>query len=240
MTTLVLGATGATGRLLVQQLLDRGEQVRVVVRSAERLPAALGNAPGLEVTEASLLDLSDTELRELVAGCGAIASCLGHNISFKGIWGSPRRLVTDAVQRLGEAVRASGAATPVRFVLMSSAGVRHRGLAEPISAGQRAVVGLIRTLVPPHADNEQAAEFLRTRIGLDDEVVEWAVVRPDSLTDADAVTPYTLHPSPTRSSIFDPGKTSRINVAHLMAELISSDAVWAEWKGRMPVLYNEA
>lgn len=240
MTTIVVGATGATGRLLVQQLLDRGGRIRAVVRSADRLLAGLGNHPNLEVTEASLLSLSDDRLRELVAGCGAVASCLGHNLTFRGIWGSPQRLVTDAVRRLCEAVQAGGHDTPVKFVLMSSAGVRHQGLAEPVSLAQRAVVGLIRTLVPPHADNERAAEFLRTEISADSGAIEWAVVRPDSLTDADAVTPYETHASPTRSAIFDPGKTSRINVAHFMAELVTSDAAWDAWQGRMPVIYNQA
>ena len=32
MTTLVVGASGATGRLLVEQLLGRGQQIRVIVR----------------------------------------------------------------------------------------------------------------------------------------------------------------------------------------------------------------
>jgi hypothetical protein len=88
------------------------------------------------------------------------------------------------------------------------------------------------------ADNERAAEYLRTRIGPTDAYVEWVVVRPDSLVDQRLVTEYELHPSPTRSAIFDPGRTSRINVAHFMAELIAEDTTWTMWKGRMPVIYN--
>ena len=38
MTTLLLGATGATERLLTEQLLQRGEHVRVIIRAPERLP----------------------------------------------------------------------------------------------------------------------------------------------------------------------------------------------------------
>jgi hypothetical protein len=58
------------------------------------------------------------------------------------------------------------------------------------------------------------------------------------LTDADQVSEYSTHPSPTRSAIFNPGKTSRINVADFMARLITDAALWDEWKGRMPVVYN--
>ncbi|TWU38822.1 hypothetical protein Q31b_39000 [Novipirellula aureliae] len=36
MTTLVIGATGATGRLVVEQLLDRGQSVKAILRVANR------------------------------------------------------------------------------------------------------------------------------------------------------------------------------------------------------------
>jgi len=37
MTILVVGASGATGRLLVKDLLTRGEKVTAIVRSTEKL-----------------------------------------------------------------------------------------------------------------------------------------------------------------------------------------------------------
>jgi hypothetical protein len=63
-------------------------------------------------------------------------------------------------------------------------------------------------------------------------------VRPDSLLHEEAVSPYDVFPSPVRSALFNPGQTSRINVGHFMAELISDEALWEEWKGQMPVIYN--
>jgi hypothetical protein len=155
------------------------------------------------------------------------------------MYGPPRRLVTDATRRLCDAVRANQRKAPVKFVLMNTAGNRNRDLDEPISLGQRLVVGLLRLLLPPHVDNEQAADYLRTRIGQDDGTIAWAAVRPDSLIDRDEVTEYEVHPSPTRSALFDPGSTSRINVAHFMARLITEDDTWDRWKGQMPVIYNK-
>ncbi|WP_217868655.1 NAD(P)H-binding protein [Arenibacter amylolyticus] len=38
MRILVVGASGATGRQLVEQLLMQGEEVKVVVRPLEKLP----------------------------------------------------------------------------------------------------------------------------------------------------------------------------------------------------------
>lgn len=238
MATLVVGASGATGRQLVEQLLDRGQQVRAIVRSPENLPEVLRKQENLSLIQASVLDLSDAEMAGHVKGCDAVASCLGHNLNFRGIFGPPRRLVTDATRRLCNAIKANKPEAPVKFVLMNTTGNRNRDLEESISFGEKCVIGLIRLLVPPHADNEQAAGYLRVQIGQQDGVIEWTAVRPDTLVNADKVSEYEVHPSPIRSAIFDAGKTSRINVGHFMAELITDDELWNRWQGQMPVIYN--
>lgn len=237
MAILVVGASGATGRLLVTELLGYGRRVNVIVRSPEKLPETLRKHPLLSIVHANLLDLSDAEMARHVTGCSAVASCLGHNLSFKGIYGSPRRLVTDATRRLCEAVRATHPPQPVRFVLMNTAG--NRNLGESITFGERCVNGLIRLLLPPHLDNEKAADYLRINVGPNDSALEWVAIRPDTLINEDSVTEYEVHPSPTRSAIFNAGKTSRINVAHFMTDLITGDAAWSSWRGRMPVIYNK-
>jgi nucleoside-diphosphate-sugar epimerase len=239
MTTLVVGASGATGRTLVQHLLDRGQDVRAIVRTPDTLPVSVRNHAKLSVIQASLLDLSDAEMARHVDGCHAVASCLGHNLTLRGVFGHPRRLVTEATRRLCEAIKRGEPEGAVRFVLMNTAGNSNRDLRERVSIAERCVLGLIRLLIPPHSDNESAADYLRTEIGQEDAAVEWVVVRPDSLTNADEVTGYQLHPSPTRSPIFNAGKTSRINVGHFMAALITDDGLWREWQGQMPVIYNQ-
>ncbi len=239
MTTLLLGATGATGRLLVAQLLERGHRVKLIVRSPDKLPKIVSSHENLELISASVLEVSDSKLIHHVEECDAVASCLGHNLTLKGVFGQPRRLVTDATRRLCLALKANNSAEPTKFVLMNTAGNSNRDLHEPISFAQKCVIGLIRLLLPPHADNEQAADYLRTQVGQNDAAIEWAVVRPDSLIDQTEVTEYEIHASPTRSAIFNPGKTSRINVGHFMAELISNDDTWSKWKGQMPVIYNK-
>ncbi len=238
-TTLVVGASGATGRLLVEQLLNRGQNVKVIVRSPDKLPEVLKNHDSLSVMRASVLDLSDAEMAQHVNGCDAVASCLGHNISLKGIYGHPRRLVTDATRRLCNAIKANRSEEPTKFVLMNTAGNSNRDLLEPILFGQRCVIGLLR-LLPPHVDNEKAADYLWTKIGQNDGAIEWAAVRPDNLIDKVQVTEYEVHSSPIRSAIFDAGLTSRINVGHFMAELITDDDTWNKWKGQMPVIYNKS
>ena len=240
MATLVVGASGATGRLLVEQLLRRGQNVKVIVRSHDSLPDVVLKYGNLSVVHASILNFSNSEMLQIVHGFDAVASCLGHNLSFKGIFGHPRRLVTDATRRLCDAIKTHSSDRPTKFVLMNTAGNSNRDLHETISFGQKCVIGVIRLLLPPHLDNEKAADYLRTSIGQNNKVIEWVAVRPDGLIDEDQVTEFDVHPSPTRSAIFDAGKTSRINVGHFMADLITDDDTWDRWKGQMPVIYNKA
>jgi hypothetical protein len=225
--------------LLVKQLLNRGLHVKVIVRSPAKLPEEIRSHSNLAVLQASVLDLSDAELAQHVKGCDAVASCLGHNISLKGIYGYPRLLVTDTTRRLCNAIKANQPDKPVRFVLMNTAGNSNRDIPEKISFAQQCVIGLIRLLLPPHVDNERAADYLRVQIGQNDGTIEWAAVRPDTLLNEEQVTEYEVHPSPTRSAIFNAGATSRINVAHFMADLITDDVIWNKWKGKMPVIYNK-
>lgn len=239
-TVLLLGATGATGRLLLRELLRKGYRVRAIVRSPDSLPPDLKTHPGLELTRGTALALDDDALRRQLQGCDAVASCLGHNLSFKGMFGAPRKLVTDSLRRLCDGIAETRPPRRVRFVLMGSSAVRNLDVGERISRGQAVVIFLLRWLLPPHRDNEQAAEYLRTQIGRSHGFVEWAVVRPDGLADEDDAGAYELHASPTRSAIFDAGSVSRASVAHFMSHLVSDDEIWAEWEGRMPVIYSRA
>lgn len=240
MSTLLVGATGATGRLLVDQLINRGETVVVIVRSAERLPEHLRSHDNVSVVEANLIDLSDAEIAEHVKGCTAIASCLGHNLSLRGIFGSPHRLVRDVVARLCGAIGVVNPGRKTKFVLMNTTGNRNPDSDDRASIPNRLVIWLLRHLLPPQSDNEQAADYLRVEIGQDHEDIDWVVVRPDTLVDEEEVTEHEEYSSPIRDPVFNAGKTSRINVAHFMSELMMDSETWTKWKGRMPVIYNSA
>lgn len=240
MTVLVVGASGATGRHLVNQLLLKGNKVKIIVRSKENRPQSLDEMNNLDIYTASILELSDSELMKYTAGCDAIASCLGHAITLKGMYGQPRKLVTDATKRLCKAIKKHQPKRPIKYVLMNTSGNSNRDLNEPISFAQKCVIGLLRLLLPPHVDNEQAADYLRTKIGQDDKYIQWVAVRPDGLINENKVTEYETHPSPTRSAIFNAGEVSRINVGHFMSELINDNNLWNTWKGQMPVIYSKA
>lgn len=240
MTTLVVGASGATGKQLVEQLLNIGQKVKVIVRSTGTIPDTWNNNDKVSIIKASISEISVDEMANYIKDCQAVASCLGHNLTWKGIYGKPRKLVTNTVRLFCNAIKKNSPEKPIRFVLMNTVGNRNRDLAEPISVGQKLVIGLLRLLLPPQSDNEKAADLLRVNIGQKNTLIEWVAVRPDTLINLDKVTEYELYASPTRSALFNPGKTSRINVGHFMAKLIVENDLWNKWKGQMPVIYNKS
>ena len=69
------------------------------------------------------------------------------------------------MRRLCKAVREKDSNMSVKFVLMNTTGNSNRDVPERISFAQTCVIWLLRLLLPPHVDNEKAADFLRTEIG---------------------------------------------------------------------------
>lgn len=236
MTTLVIGASGATGRLVVKQLLEQKQNVRAVVRTHSVIPAYFKDSPLIEIVYGTVLEMDHPQIVDLVSDCDSIVSCLGHNPDIKGIFGHPRRLVSNTVSRLCDAIEQRKPASPVRFVLMNTSGNQNKTENEQVNLAHRLVIALLRATLPPHADNEEAADHLQN---LGSPLIDWVAVRPDSLVDSEQVTPYSIHRSPVRDPIFNSGQTSRINVAHFMAQLVSNDGAWRNWRRKMPVIYNQ-
>ena len=111
MKLVVLGATGVTGRLLVDQALDRGHEVVAYVRR----PDALDERPGLRVVGGELSD--QTGLTAALTGTDAVLCALGP----KGLRGLIR---ADLMRRTLPTVAAAMTAAGVRrLVLMSAYGV---------------------------------------------------------------------------------------------------------------------
>jgi len=239
MITLVVGASGATGKKLVEQLLQMEQRVKIIVRPTAKIPNTWNDNEKITIIRANISEMSVDEMVNHTKDCGAILSCLGHNVTIKGILGKPRKLVTNSVKLLCNAIEKNSSDSIVKFVLMNTAGNSNRDLNETLSRGEKIVTSIIRALVPPQSDNENAADFLRLNIGQNNAKIEWVAVRPDSLINENNVSDYKLYPSPTRSAIFNPGKTSRINVGNFMARLITENSLWEEWKGKMPVIYNK-
>ena len=221
----------------MNQLLEKGHEVKAFARNITKFSTEIITHKKFDVIGTSVLDMSEEELENHTKGCDAIVSTLGHNLSYKGMFGNPRQLVTDSIKKLCK-VSENTKNKPVKIILMNTVGCKNEDLKEKVSFFENCVFFLLRYLIPPHSDNENAANYLRTLIGQNHSNIQWAVVRPDSLINEEEISPYTTHLSPIHT-LFKPGKTSRINVAHFISELISNENIWIEWKGKMPVIYNK-
>ncbi len=238
MKVLVLGASGATGKLVVMQLLKRQINVRLVVRERAILPAEVLNDPRVEIERGNIAEFNDSDMAGLLQDCDAVVSCLGHNITIRGIFGKPRNLVSDTIRNIDEIVKKS-AEKKIKLILMSTTGYTSTLTGEKNSIGERIILSILKRLLPPHRDNVRAADYLHKKIGKDNEKIEWIAVRPDTLINEDNESPYEVYGSPERSPVFNAGKTSRINVSHFMADLLINERLWREWQFKMPVIYNK-
>jgi nucleoside-diphosphate-sugar epimerase len=236
MKTLVFGASGATGKRVVSQLLERNLSARIVVRETAIIPAKIAENKNIEIVKSNVDDLTTDHIQKLMLDCDSIVCCLGHNISFKGLFGQPYSLVVNAVKKITDAASSFDAAK--KFILMSTTACTNKKLGERNTFGEKLIFSLLEILLPPHKDNIRAGDHLVYGLGASNRI-EWVAVRPDSLFDEENQSGYEICESKTRSPIFNPSRTSRINVSHFMAELLVNDNLWQKWKYKTPVIYNK-
>jgi len=236
MKALVLGASGATGKLVVQQLVKNNIKVRAVTRESAIIPSQISNDNSIEIIKGNINDFEIAKIKDLVKDCDSVICCLGHNISFKGIFGPPRKLVSNTVAKIIEALQSLNLSP--KFILMSTTAYTNRKIGEVNTFGEKIVFSLLKVLLPPHKDNMLAADHLVHKLSTKTNI-DWVAVRPDSLFNEENVSKYEIHNYKIRSAIFNPGKTSRINVSHFMVELATNDKLWEKWKHKTPVIYNK-
>ena len=163
-----------------------------------------------------------------------IISCLGHNISLKGIFGKPYYLVEEAIKKT---IENTNKIKFKKFILMNTTVCLNKNSIERFSFGEKIIMNIMRFLLPPQKDNEKALKYLENNY-TEEQFVEWIAVRPDTLITEKKVTDYNVFESVQRSPVFNPGKTSRINVANFIVKLLSNEELWNKWKYKMPVIYN--
>ncbi|NQV41229.1 MAG: SDR family oxidoreductase [Candidatus Marinimicrobia bacterium] len=238
MKTLILGASGVTGSLVALELLSRKIPIRVIVRESATLPAELFTNPLVEIRRGNITEIADSELLELLENCDSVISCLGHNITLKGMVGQPRNLVATSIRNICNMINRNIDST-VKLILMSTTAYTNTKDSEKNSWGEYIILSILHFILPPHRDNVSAANYLQNEIGTENPKIEWIAVRPDTLINESEKDVYEVHQSPVRSPIFDAGKISRINVGQFMADLLTSKQLWHRWRYQMPVIYNQ-
>jgi hypothetical protein len=93
---LIIGATGGTGRQLVQQALDQGHQVTAFVRGPSKFHLEHAN---LRIVKGDVLDYASVE--SAMRGQSAVLSALGHKRFFY-----PNKIQSDGMRNILRAMKA--------------------------------------------------------------------------------------------------------------------------------------
>jgi putative NADH-flavin reductase len=166
MKLVIFGATGGTGRELVDQALERGHSVTAFSRE----PAALGEREGLELIAGDVLDGAAVE--RAVAGHDAVLCTIGKPATSPG---------TVRSQGTANIVRAMQTAGPTRLICLSTIGLAEtRTLMPPVYRYVLVPTLLRRTF----AEHERQEAVVRSS-GLD-----WTIVRAAALTDGERTGAY--------------------------------------------------
>ena len=107
----IFGAAGKVGRHLLDQALERGDEVSVLVRDTSKL--TIQRHEGLKVVQGDVLDPKDVE--KAVVGTGAVLSALGHTKT------SSKDVLTEGTKNIVAAMNKHGVR---RLVTLTGAGVR--------------------------------------------------------------------------------------------------------------------
>ena len=164
MNIVVFGATGGTGRAVVEQAVRAGHQVTAVVRHA----GSLAETPGLRVAVVPDWD-RPVELDQAVRGQDAVISALG--TAAKG----PVSVCTDGVR----AIIGAMSRTSVRRVVVVSA----HGAGESHDHSLYSLA-LWATLADKMRDKEAMEDLVRASD------LDWTIVRPPALKDRPRTSSY--------------------------------------------------
>lgn len=209
MKLLVLGATGPTGRLVVEKALQHADTVTALVRR----PEAAGQLPDgvhLVVGDATTAD----DVATAMAGQDAVISALGRGTSIRA---------DDLFTRAAAAVVDASARTGVtRLVWMSSFGV-----GDTYASANIVQKVMYRTFLRDiYANKKLAEQQIRSRAA-----VNWTLVYPTALTHGPATDTYRVG---ERLAMPLAARISRADVA----DFLHTAAHSSEWSKRDAVLSN--
>lgn len=174
MRVAVLGATGSTGALVMKKLLSRSHQVVAVSRSP------LDSQASLQRVVSKVGDLTSADfLRDAIAECDAVISCLGQNRASKGLF-ARRTSPPDILRRVAEATVDAIGEGRQHLIYMSAFGV---------GADRRRHALFFRIILRLSSIHEAYVDHAEAEAKVTHSTVRWTIVRPPGLSDADEEAP---------------------------------------------------
>jgi putative NADH-flavin reductase len=203
----IFGASGPTGKLVVQQALEQGHRVTAFVRSPEKFTQSHSD---LTVIKADALSPSTFENH--LKGHDVVLSALGIGQSFKDT-----ALYSESGKNIIEAMRKSGVN---KFICLTSGGV------EDDDPSFEFIYKLIfkRLLRKPYNNMKKLESYLQSVNDID-----WIIVRPSRLVDTPLTGVYRVS---ARYAPKGGSKISRADLAQFMLKQLNSN----EWLRKTPTL----
>lgn len=156
----LLGATGGTGKAIIDQALSAGHQVSALVRDVSKL----SSQEGLRITQGDARD--GDAVSAVIDGADAVISTLG-NFNRK-----PNSEVSDATAALVTAMQEAG---PKRLVVVTTIGVGESYKPLKSAMFKYVVIGWVARHIWKDRERQEAA--------LQASALDWTIVRPGGLTD---------------------------------------------------------
>lgn len=191
----VFGATGGTGREVVEQALNQGHHVTALVRDPSRLPIS---HPNLTVIQGNVLDAES--VAGTLAGADVAVISLGNTAN------NPDYVVSQGTAVILDAMPAQDVP---RVIVVTSLGVGDSLKQVPFAFRM-----LMQTVLKKSMEDKERQEKLVMASDRD-----WIIVRPGGLTDGPATGSYQAGLSPKISA----GQVSRADVAAFVLQQLSDD-----------------
>ncbi len=187
----LFGATGGTGRQVMEQALAAGHAMTALVRDPSKIEAGRG----LTLIQGDVLDQESTS--RCVQGADAVICVLGSGVGTEPVEARGTQRIIEAMQRYG--VR--------RLIAVTSLGVGD-SRAQVSAEFQQAMDTVLQPIIAAKTEQER----LVRASGLD-----WTIVRPGGLSDGPRTGDYQYGTEPTLMA----GLISRADVAEFVLRQLS-------------------
>ena len=197
----IFGANGATGRLVVRQSLAAGHEVTAVTRNPEQFPV---RGAGLAIVGADVADEAATA--RAIEGADVVLSSVGVPFTRGPITVYSTAAATIIAGMVRHGVK--------RLAVVSSTAVEPHARAEGGFMLNRVMQPLIAKTIgkTTYSDMREMERLVR------ESGVDWTIIRPSGLFDADVVTDYRVG-----DGQLDGVFTSRADLADLLARQAAED-----------------
>ncbi len=187
----VIGATGATGRKVVERALELGHEVVAVARRPERInPAERLSTRQADVLDATSIGKAITDTEVVISCIGPTKASPAGTFMAKSIPNaiaanfSPGTVMSEGTQNIVEACERNGVQ---RLIMQSGIGLSN---GREFAIGSRWILGINRCILSKAIQDKGIAEHTVQKSNLN-----WIIVRPTGMSDTAATLSYIAGPA---------------------------------------------